>query len=366
MTTAAEGFADRLRAGRRIIWAIASKDIVMAIKNRTTLANMIIVLLMILVFRWLPNLIGQDDRFLIVYDAGDSRLLAELENHPQFKPLRATSMQRFEELLDDLDVHNLGLVIPSDYDQIADTGAKPVLDGYFVWSNRFAVDDLRSDYERRLSELAGQSIGIDVKEAIYPVSDSMGATQMASVIFVIVILFVGSLVVPQLMFEEKQSRTLDALLVSPASIGQAVAGKALAGVFYVVTSVLAALVFYSAFVVNWGLAGLAFFGGLLLSVGIGLLLGILLESRQQMMLWTWLVFPPLILPVFLAGLDPILPEVVRAVIRWVPTVALAKVLRISFSSGAPLAQFAPELALMFGFAGLVLAAVVWVVRRSDR
>ena len=158
MTAAMEELADRLRTGARIIWAIASKDIVMAIKNRTTLANMIIVLLMIMVFRGLPNLIGQEDRFLIVYDAGDSRLLAELETHPQFNPLRATSMQRFRELLDDLDVHSLGLVIPADYDHIADSGRQPVLDGYFVWPNRFAVDELRSDYEGRLSELAGQPI----------------------------------------------------------------------------------------------------------------------------------------------------------------------------------------------------------------
>ena len=67
MTTAGGGFADKLRAGGRIIWAIASKDIVMAIKNRTTLTNMIIVFLMILVFRWLPNLIAQDDRLSLIH-----------------------------------------------------------------------------------------------------------------------------------------------------------------------------------------------------------------------------------------------------------------------------------------------------------
>ena len=214
--------------------------------------------------------------------------------------------------------------------------------------------------------MAGEPIGIDVQEAFYPAPDSMGAVRWVSTVFVIIVLFMGSLVVPHLMFEEKQSRTLDALLVSPASIGQAVAGKAMAGLFYVVTSLLVVVVLYSAWVVNWGLAILALLGGLLFSVGIGLLLGILLESRQQMMLWTWPVSVPLMLPVFLSGLDPILPEVARVVIRWVPTVALAKVLRISFSSGAPLAQFAPELAVVFGFAGLVLAAVVGAVRRSDR
>jgi len=362
MNTITRKFGDNLR----IIWAIAAKDIVDALKNKTTLINIIIVFLMMVAYKWLPNLVKQDDTFLVVYDAGDSRLLTQLENHPQFNPLRATSMQAFEGYMDDLDVWDLGLVIPADYDQTVDSGGQPVLDGFVLWSNRSAANKLRSDYEQQLSELAGQPIGIDIKGTVYPPPDSMGPIRMASVTFVITILFMGTLVVPHLMLEEKQTKTLDALLVSPASIGQAVVGKALAGLFYVLMATVVVFVFHFDFVVNWGLAILAFFCGTLFAVGLGLLLGVMLENRQQMMLWTWVISPPLLIPVFLSGLDPILPEVLRTLIPWIPTVALAILFRFSFSSGAVLFQILTHLTVVLGSGVVVLALVVWKVRRSDR
>ena len=53
------------------------------------------------------------------------------------------------------------------------------------------------------------------------------------------ILMMGIFLVPSLLFEEKETKTMQALLVSPASIGQVVVGKALAGAFYIlVTAVM--------------------------------------------------------------------------------------------------------------------------------
>jgi hypothetical protein len=54
------------------------------------------------------------------------------------------------------------------------------------------------------------------------------------------------------------------------------------------------------------------------------------------------------------------------VIRWIPTVALTRAFRVSFSDTASLAQFGPELALVAGCSVLVYALVAWIVRRSDR
>jgi ABC-type Na+ efflux pump permease subunit len=355
-----------LRKSLRIVWAIAFKDIVDALKNRNTLTNIIVVFLVMVAYKWLPNLVKGDDTFLVVYDPGNSRLVDQLDDSPRFNPLRTASMQALEGYMDDLDVRNLGLVIPADYNQTVDSGRQPVLDGYVLWSSRSGADELRLDYEQQLTELIGQPIGINIKAAFYPPPDSMGSIHMTSVTFVITILFMGTLVVPHLMFEEKRTKTLDALLVSPASVGQAVVGKALAGLFYTLMGAVAVFAFYSDFVVNWGLAILAFVCGTLFAVGLGLLLGILLETRQQMILWTWIIFPPLLIPVFLSGLDPILPKVLRTLIPGVPTVALAILFRFSFSSGANLARILTHLAVVLGSSVVILALVVWRVRQSDR
>jgi ABC-2 type transport system permease protein len=175
-----------------------------------------------------------------------------------------------------------------------------------------------------------------------------------------------TLTVPHLMFEEKQSRTIDALLVSPVSIGQMVTGKALAGTFYCLTVVVVAFAFNWAFVVHWALTILTVLWGMLLAVGFGLLLGTFLERREQMMIWAMIPGQFLLGPVFLTVFDVILPETVRNVIYWIPTVALAKAFRYAFSQGATWAQIALHLGIVVISAVFVFALVVWKVRRSNR
>ena len=159
---------------------------------------------------------------------------------------------------------------------------------------------------------------------------------------------------------------MDTLLISPASVRQVVLGKALAGLFYVLTAVLAAFVFNWTFVVNWGLAIVAVLCGALLSVGLGLMLGIFFENKPLLNTWVMILLQPLLIPVFLSMIDPILPEALRTALPWVPTVALSMLFRISLTSGATLAQVMTHLGVVLASVVLVLAVVVWKVRRVDR
>jgi len=159
---------------------------------------------------------------------------------------------------------------------------------------------------------------------------------------------------------------MDALLVSPASVGQVTIGKALAGTFYGLTASAVALVLNAGLITHWALAVLTAICGTLFSVALGLLMGSLIENGQHLILWAWILLIPLLMPVFLSVMVDLLPTGVIAVLFWVPTVALSRVLRVSFSDSAPLADFGPELALIAGCAALILAAVTWAVRRSDR
>jgi hypothetical protein len=68
----------------------------------------------------------------------------------------------------------------------------------------------------------------------------------------------------------------------------------------------------------------------------------------------------------LSILSDLLPPSLITVLGWIPTVALSKTLRLSFSNHAPLSQFGAELLLIVGWAGLILTGVVWLIRRADR
>ncbi len=93
------------------------------------------------------------------------------------------------------------------------------------------------------------------------------------------------LVIPHLMLEERQTKTMDALLTSPASPGQVVLGKALAGFFYILIIGGLALVLFSAFIVNWPMALVAFLGYALFAIGLGLLVGSFITSSKQIGIW---------------------------------------------------------------------------------
>ncbi len=173
------------------------------------------------------------------------------------------------------------------------------------------------------------------------------------------------MVVPHLMLEEKRTKTLDALLVSPASTGQVVMGKALAGLFYVGLTGGLSFALNWAYVTDWGLALVAFLVTVLFAIGSGLALGSFLPSSQQLNLWGWVFNIFLLVPALIA-LNPLLAKGLRAVFSWLPTTALAKMFQFSFSTGVTPAQIWINLAIALGWTGLVFAAVVWKVRQSDR
>ncbi len=75
----------------------------------------------------------------------------------------------------------------------------------------------------------------------------------------------------------------------------------------------------------------------------------------------------LIMPVFLAQTMGVsLPPLFSAIIPWLPSVAMSKLVKLSFSNVLPLDQVLINAGIMVGFAVLLLAAAVWRVRRMDR
>jgi ABC-2 type transport system permease protein len=359
----------KLSENLRIIWAIAAKDIMDAIKNKTTLTAILLVLFMMVAYRLLPSLENADTPpRLALFDAGKSRLVADLENSFEFDLVSLPSAEKMKAYVGDKDIVMLGLVLPPGFDERLASADHIELDGYTVhWADDDAVTRVQTFFQKRLTEITEKPVRINTAgNIVYTQKDSRGYALLAALSVVFAITIGGISLVPNLMLEEKQTKTMRALLVSPASVGQIVTGKALAGMFYCLAGTGVALVINQKLINQWGLASLGALCGSLFAVGLGLLLGSTIELRGQLVLWTWFLLIALLMPVFLSILDEILPTTLIAVLGWIPTVALSKILRLSFSDRAPLAQFGPELVLVTGWSALILAAVVWVVRRSDR
>ncbi|MGB2895313.1 MAG: ABC transporter permease [Anaerolineales bacterium] len=356
----------RFRYNLRMVLAIASKDIIDAFRNRTILMNLGLTIVIVVIVKLAPTLWKPGRIDITVYDPVSSGRIADLEKDPDIRVFQAPSFQAFNELMDDGDEGPLGLVIPEDFDGILDSGKVPEIDGYLLWEKRASADSVEAKVEGRLEEAFGSAVDIQIVGMIYPEPGAMGSVRTISLILVVGLFYVGILTLPHLMIEEKQTKTVETLLISPASIRQVVMGKALAGLAIVLSVAILLLVFNWTPVIHWWLALLGLLSGALLSVGLGLLMGLLFENRQQLNTWTMIIFQPLLIPLFLSVIDPLFPEGVRQALYWFPTAAVSLLLRYSFTNGATMVQILTSLGVVVGSAFLVFALVVWKVRRMDR
>jgi ABC-2 type transport system permease protein len=177
---------------------------------------------------------------------------------------------------------------------------------------------------------------------------------------------IGISMVPNLMVEEKQARTLDALMVSPAAPAHLVAGKAIAGLFYGLLGCIAVFALFGYLILQWWLAILAAILSVLLLVAVGLLLGSYVSGRAQLQLIGWFVILPLLLPVILVALRGLVPDGAIAVMEWIPTVLIATIFRLSLTPNVTFAHYGLPLLVVVASILMAFGLVVQLVRRQDR
>jgi ABC-2 type transport system permease protein len=355
----------------RLVWAIAAKDIAGAIRNKMTLTIAGATLCTVMLSQALPFLLNVSGKsMVIVYDTGDSRLAAILSESDQFQVRSVDSQEALEVQLVDLNAKALGIVVPADFDDTLAAGEVGHVDGYVTWAKRGKARELRADFERQAGDLLGQPVRVDFGDGqssiVYPAPNSPGVLGMFAGTVVLVIFLVGCFTVPYLMIEEKQAKTLDVLLISPASVGQVVMGKALVGLFYCLIASGVAIAFQWAAVVNWGLVITTIVLGSLCVVAVGLLLGNLFDDPQKMGFWVAIPMMLLFTSMVLTDLKLAIPVFLSTLVDWLPTTAMTRVVRLSFSEGATMAQALPEFGVVLGFAAVLYGVVIWQVRRMDR
>ncbi|MEJ2733189.1 MAG: ABC transporter permease [Anaerolineae bacterium] len=359
-----------LRESLRVIGAITAKDMLDAIKDAKILVVLLSALVVVVLYKTMPSWLDADlPPRLALYDAGNSNLVAQLEQSTEFDLLLMSSQAEMERYVGDQTKVVQGLVLPAGFDQAVESSDPLELDGYVDhWVSDAAADESRSFFEEQLTELTGKPVQIRLESDTVYTHPYGGQTVMVAFVLVFVLVILGLTLTPNLMIDEKEARTMEALLVSPASAGQVVIAKALAGLFYSLVAAAVVLAVFATTIAHWEVAILAVLSGSLLGVALGLLLGTVISVRQQLILWSSVLMVPLFLPVMLSVIlaDIQAPASVRTLVDLIPTVALSKVVRLAVAAEAPWTEVGPALALVAGCATLLLVVVAWLVRRSDR
>jgi ABC-2 type transport system permease protein len=350
-----------------IVSAITRKDLVDAIRHRYLLTALVTPLFVALLFRvLLPG--GNNTRLLtiVVHDAGGSRLVAELRKTPQIGVVEVLSADSTAGEVEKRKAIG-GLVVPSGFDTDLAANKQPELTVY--------VNNEKTIFEqaafRRLLEQIVRSFAkqpeparlnwVDVDKGANDKNRSgTGLDQiMLPLLLILTFGMIGAFVVPLLIVEEKEKRTLDFLLSSPASLNEISAGKALTGVVYTLLIAGLLLGINRQHIQNWPLTLLTIVLGLLFVVGVGLVIGSLLNNTMQVNTWASLVLIVLLAPSFPSiGITAWFDKAMRVI----PTYYLSEALKLSMG-GAVSSQFWMYLAVLLGCTFVVFFAAAWALHR---
>ncbi len=357
------------REGVRVILAITLKDSLDAVKDRKLLPVLAAVLLMTAFFRLLPALRDGDTQALVVVDSGQSTVVDRWADSGQFDLNRVSSPEEMEYFLGGEETTVLGLVLPPDLDYEVTNESVIELKGYVDhWVSDSDAQEVRSFFEAQLTALTGRPLRIQVNNDVVYTHPRGLQPVTTSFLMVYALVIVGLMVAPNLMIEEKELKTMDALLISPASAGQIVIAKAITGLLYCLIAGGLVLAVNAALIVHWGIAIAAVMSGSLFTVSVGLLLGSALNSRQQLIMWSAVLMFPLFIPVIASEILPDLkaPALVQQTVSLMPTVAVAEAVRWALSGSVPWAEIGVGLTVTAACAAPFLAVVAWICRRSDK
>lgn len=352
-----------------IVSAITRKDVVDAIRHRYLLTALVTPLFVALLFRvLLPGVNSRNLLTMVVHDAGSSGLVAELRNVPQMTVVEASSPESIAGEVEKRKATG-GLAVPAGFDADLAANKQPELTIY--------VNNQKNVLEQAgFRRLMGQSVRsfakqpeparlvwVDIdKEAEGPIRAGSGIDSiLLPLLLILTFGMTGAFVVPLLIVEEKEKRTLDFLLSSPANLKEIIAGKALTGVVY--TLLIAGLLMgiNRQLIRNWPMTALTVLIGLLFVVGVGLVVGSFLKNTMQVNTWASLVLIVLLVPSFPSfGLSGWFDKLTRLI----PTYYLTEALKLSMA-GTLTSQFWTYLAVLSGCTLIVFMAAGWALQRRN-
>ncbi len=352
------------------IWVIAIKDIRDAIKSRLILSLIITLGFLAATPHLITLILVQPASPIAVFDEEDSELMQALEDDPGFTVREAHSLEQLQFLAGSSGIGpgvDAGLLIPSGFDAGLDAGTPPELQLYVSWANRGELEALKSALAERGSELLGLSEALAIEsQIVYPSTAGFQMLGMLGLVSVSAITMVGLFLVPHLFFEEKRSKTLEALLVSPASIGQVVVGKTLAGMFYIL--IAAILVFLGSWpaIVHWEVAAVFALASGLVTSALGLVIGSFFERDQDalglVMVFMALLFGAVI--VDMVGLE--IPGFLQPLVPWIPSASLTRMLWFCYTETVDWSAVGQFLGMIVAVTAPLLGLVAWKIRRMDR
>lgn len=317
----------------KIIRAVALKDITQAIKDKMVLGVIIGVFLLIIPSQLVPFFLQNETIPLgVIYGTEPTTLSNALSDLPDTSSFSVKSLPALRDSIVSGRSNTIGLVLPQDYANLVSTEEKITFEAYLPhWTEHDEAVQLVQHFEDEISMLTGNPVEIIIVDnQVYPDEDTRGSEMMFVLQMINAIMTFSLVLVPQLMMTEKETHTLDALLVSPANLTDLVIAKGIVGVFYAAIASLIIILMNLKIIAHWPLLIMSVISGIVFAVLTGLFIGLLFDNFQQATLLMWLVVIIAIAPAFInLVLTVNLPKILEDIMYWLPSGQMANLLLMS-------------------------------------
>ena len=342
---------------------VTQKDLRLGPRSPVFLWAILLPLLMTFVFTVVFGSLFEPPPRLAVVDQGDSVITDSLV---EAQGLRVAVVADEAELRRAVTAHEFdaGLLLPADVDDVLAAGGRPALEFYVSGSSLastrviLAVSTLEL-----LREIAGQSPPVDVvvtqlgDEEYVPIED-----RLLPLIVAYAVIIAGMFLPALSIVDERDKRTMDAVLVTPTRLSEFLFGKALLGVLLAMAMGLITLGINDAF------------AGQVLAMVLFLLVGSVMMAEVGLMLGSWardsntlfsavkgggiLIFAPVIFILF-PGLPQWIPRLIPTHYFLTPIYEIA-------TTGAKLGDHLLDLGIAAAICVALLPAVAVVGRAAER
>ncbi len=341
------------------IWTLIKHEVLHGPRDAVLVMSIVMPVLLALFVNLAFGNIFTDRGKLGIYDEGQSRLVetVQAEDSVIVKTYGSEADLRQATLRGSVD---MGIILPADFDATLASGTVRL--AAYVWGESQAQNRaiLPAVLAEAVRQVAGTQVPVNVEsvalgeEASVPWSDRL----LPMVVFMAV--FFGGLMIPaSSLISEKQRRTLEALNVTPSTMGDVFSAKGFIGASLALFMGVFTLVLSGAFTGNTALLVLVLALGAVMAAEMGLLAGALIKDMNTLFaVWKsggLLLFGPAIIYMF--------PQIPSWVGYLFPTYYVIRPIVDISVSGSGLSQVWPFIAAVAGIIVLLGLVVLSVVRR---
>lgn len=344
-----------------LIAAILEKDFLDSIKNRIVFFALIFPVILSIIFQLVLSPGRMPKLKIAVINAPDDELekFFNTRSMGRLSAVRMKSFDKAKKLIKDGKIH-AALVLPDNFQESLEKGKSPMIDFWVDTGNlsraaalESAVSKLLYHYNNRKPpvELVMRSVqgqNFNPRVALLPT-------------WLLFTLLGGFMVVASSIIEERERKTLQAILVTPCRLSEILIGKGLLGFLLTITAAILILSLNKGFVGNVASTFLIILCGAGFFAVLGVFLGLVLPGQTSANSFGSILYVGLFLPVVLADVN----SYMKMVAKLLPSFYVDDGLRNSLFSGVPPGRMLSHFTYLLVFGAVLFVISTVVLRKKE-